>query len=87
MHAVVVNVTINDPHAAERALHDQLVPRVSQLPGFVTGYWTIKDNTGLTMLIFETEETATRMSQQAHATVPPAMTFKGVEVRDIAAHA
>jgi hypothetical protein len=87
MHAVVVNVTINDPHAAERALHDQLVPRVSQLPGFVTGYWTIKDNTGLTMLIFETEEAATRMSQQAQATVPPAMTFKGVEVREIAAHA
>lgn len=87
MYAVVVNVTINDPDAAELALHEQLVPRVSQLPGFVTGYWTIKDNTGLTMLIFETEDAANRMSQQAQATVPPAMTFKEVEVREIAAHA
>jgi hypothetical protein len=87
MHAVVVNVTINDPDAAERALHEQLVPRVSQLPGFVAGYWTIKDNTGLTLLIFETEDAAKWMSQQAKATVPPAMTFKEAEVREIAAHA
>ena len=36
MHPVVVNVRINDPDAAERALRGQLVPRVSQLPGFVT---------------------------------------------------
>jgi hypothetical protein len=87
MHAVVVNVTIDDPDAAERVLHEQLVPRVSQLPGFVTGYWTIKDNTGLTMLVFETEAEANRMGEQAHAIVPPAMTFEGVEVREVAAHA
>jgi len=65
MHAVVVNVTINDPEAAERALREQLVPRVSQLPGFVTGYWTLKDNTGLTMLIFDSEAAANAMSGQA----------------------
>ena len=87
MHAVVVNVTINDPHAAERALREQLVPRVSQLPEFVTGYWTIKDNTGLTMLIFDTEDAANRMSRDAEATVPPAMTLRAAEVREIAAHA
>ena len=87
MHAVVVNVTINDPHAAERALREQLVPRVSQLPGFVTGYWTIKDDAGLTMLVFESEDAANRMCRQAEATVPPAMTFKNAEVREIAAHA
>jgi hypothetical protein len=87
MHAVLVNVTINDRPTAERALREQLVPRVSQLPGFVTGYWTIKDDTGLTMLIFETEDAANQMSQQAPATVPPAMTLRGVEVREVAAHA
>lgn len=87
MHAVIVNVTINDPLAAERALHEQLVPRVSQLPGFVTGYWTLKENTGLTMLIFESEDAANAMSQHAEATVPPAMTFTDVEVRQVAAHA
>jgi hypothetical protein len=87
MHAVIVNVTINDPQAAERALHEQLVPRVSQLPGFITGYWTLKDNSALTMLIFESEHAATAMSQHAEATVPPAMTFQAVEVREVAAHA
>jgi hypothetical protein len=87
MHAVVVNVKINDPDAAGRALREQLVPRVSQLPGFITGYWTIKDNTGLTMLIFDTEDAANQMSEQTPATVPPAMTFTDAEVREVAAHA
>jgi hypothetical protein len=87
MHAVVVNVTINDPQAAERALHEQLVPGVSRAPGFVAGYWTIKDDTGLTMLLFESEEAASAMSAQASSVVPAAMTLVGVEVREVAAHA
>jgi hypothetical protein len=44
--------------AAERALRGQIVPRVSQLPGFVTRYSTLKDNTGLTMLVFDSEAAA-----------------------------
>ena len=87
MHAGIVNVTINDPEAAERALREQLVPRVFQLPGFVTGYWTLKDNTGLTMLVFDSEGAANAMSGQAQATVPSAMTFTDAEVREVAAHA
>jgi hypothetical protein len=87
MHAVIVNVTINDPEAAAGALHEQLVPRVSQAPGFVAGYWTIKDDTGLTMLIFETEEAANIMSEQAKAGVPDAMTLVDVDVRRVEAHA
>ena len=87
MHAVIVNVTINDPEAAERALREQLVPRVSQLPGFVTGYWTLKDNTGLTMLVFDSEAAANAMSGQAQATVPSAMTFTDAEVREVTAYA
>jgi hypothetical protein len=58
MHAVVVKVTISNREAAESALRGQLVPRVSQAPGFVTGYWTRKDNTGLSMVVFESEEAA-----------------------------
>ena len=87
MHAVIVNVTINDPEGAARALHEQLVPRVSQAPGFVAGYWTVKDNGGLTMLIFETEAAAQAMSEQAKASVPEAMTLVSVEVRNVEAHA
>ena len=87
MHAVVVNVTVKDPEAAALALRERLVPRVSHAPGFVTGYWTMKDNTGLTMLIFESEEAANAMSDQARSVVPAAMTLDGVEVRDVAAQA
>ena len=68
MHAVVVNVTINDREAAERALREQLVPGVSRALGFVTGYWTLKDNTGLTIIIFESEDTANAMSEQSFLT-------------------
>jgi hypothetical protein len=87
MHAVVVKVTINDREAAERALNEQLVPRVSQVPGFVAGYWTIKDDTGLTMIIFESEDAANAMSEIARSVVPDAMSLDDVEVREVAAHA
>ena len=62
MHAVVVNVTINDREAADRELRDQLVPWASHTPGFVTGYWTIKDKSGLTMIIYESEDAVNHMS-------------------------
>jgi hypothetical protein len=87
MHAVGVNVTINDRAAAESELRDQLVPWASQTPGFVTGYWTIKDDNGLTMIVFESEDAANRMSEQVRAAVPGAVTLEHVDVREVAAHA
>jgi hypothetical protein len=87
MHAVVVNLRITDPEAAGRALHEQLVPRVSRAPGFVTGYWTTKGNTALSMFMFETEEAANRMSEEAVAGVPAGVVLEGVEVRVVVAHA
>jgi hypothetical protein len=87
MHAVVVNLTINDPAAAEKALHEQLVPRVSSAPGFVTGYWTIKDTSALSVFIFDTEDAADRMSEQARLGVPPGVTLNDIDVREVVAHA
>jgi glyoxylase-like metal-dependent hydrolase (beta-lactamase superfamily II) len=87
MHAVVVNLTITDPQAAAQALHEELVPRVSQAPGFVTGYWTAKGDTALSMFMFETEEAANRMREQAAAGVPPGVVLDGIEVREVVAHA
>lgn len=87
MHAVVVRVTINDPEPAESALREQVVPGVSQAPGFVAGYWTRKDNGGLSMLIFESEEAASGMSDRVRGMVPDAVTLEGVEVREVVAHA
>lgn len=87
MHAVVVRVTINDPESAETALREQVVPEVSQAPGFVAGYWTRKDNGGLSMLIFESEKAASDVSDRVREMVPDAVTLEDVEVREVAAHA
>jgi hypothetical protein len=87
MHAVVVSLTITDTQAAEKALHEQLVPRVSQAPGFITGYWTTKDSTALSLFVFETEEAAKRMSEQAAAAVPAGVALDAIEVRQVVAHA
>jgi hypothetical protein len=87
MHAVVVNLTITDPDAAGQALHEQLVPHVSQAPGFVAGYWTVKGDTALSMFMFETEEDASLMSGQAVVAVPYGVVLDGIEVREVVAHA
>jgi hypothetical protein len=87
MHAVIVNVTITDPEAAESVLREQIVPRVSQAPGFVTGHWTRKDNSGMSMIIFDSEEAADGMSEQIASSVPDEVTLESVEVREVVAHA
>ena len=87
MHAVVVRVTINDMESAEKALREEVVPRVSQAPGFVTGYWTRKDDTGLSMIIFESEDAANKASERIQQNMPAPVTLDGVEIREVAAHA
>jgi hypothetical protein len=57
MHAVVVGVTVNDGEAATRFLREELVPRVSQAPGFVAGYWvTLDGDQGRSTIVFESED-------------------------------
>lgn len=87
MHAVITKVTINNPEAGDTALREQVVPQISQAPGFVTGYWTRKDNTGLSIVIFESEDAANAMSDRVPSMVPDAVTLDDVEVREVAAHA
>jgi hypothetical protein len=87
MHAVVVKVTINDMEPAEQQLREQVVPRVSQAPGFVSGCWTRKDNKGLSMILFESEDAATRASEMIPTTVPEYVTLDDVEVREVVAQA
>jgi hypothetical protein len=87
MYAVVVNVTLSDTEAAQKELEEEVVPRAKQAPGFVTGYWTRKDNTGLSMVVFESEEQAQAMSERLPTMVPEHVRLEGVEVREVAAHA
>jgi len=87
VHAVVVRVTISDNEVAESHLREQVVPGVSQAPGFVTGYWTRKDNSGVAMVVFESEDAAKAMSERVPSMVPDVVTLEDVEVREVVAHA
>jgi hypothetical protein len=87
MHAVVVKVKINDLEAADSHLRERVVPGISQAPGFVAGYWTRKDNTGLSMVIFDSEDAAKQASEQVPSMIPDAVTLEDVDVREVAAHA
>jgi hypothetical protein len=87
MHAVVVKVKINDPEGATTNLREQVVPQVKQAPGFVAGYWTRKDGTGLSMLIVESEEAARNLSERVREMAPDEVTIEDVEVREVVANA
>lgn len=87
MHAVVIRVTIKDRENATTELREQVVPRVSQAPGFVAGYWTRKDNTGLSMVVFESEDAATAASEQIPSVIPDSVDLDSVEVREVVANA
>jgi heme-degrading monooxygenase HmoA len=87
MHAVVVNVTITDREGSEAVLREQVVPRVSQAPGFVAGYWTRKGNGGLSMSVWESEDAASTASEMVRSVAPEGVTVDSVEVREVVASA
>jgi uncharacterized protein involved in tolerance to divalent cations len=87
VHAVVVTVTISDHEVAESHLREQVVAGVSQAPGFVAGYWTRKDDSGVGMVIFESEDAAEAMSERVPSMVPDVVTVENIEVREVVAHA
>lgn len=87
MHAVVVRVSVSEEGAAIAALRDEVVPQVSQAPGFVAGYWTRKDNAGLSMIVFESEDAARAASERIPGMVAEGVTLDDVEVREVVAHA
>ena len=92
MHAVVVRVNIKDPEPAEKMLHEQIVPQVSQAPGFVAGYWSQSDDrtNGMGTIIVESEDVARGMKEQLEsgdAENPDLVELESVEVRRVVASA
>jgi hypothetical protein len=89
MHAVVVKLSIKDADAAQKALEEQVVPRVKQAPGFVSGYWARADDrsNGQAMIIFESEDAARAAADQLRANVPEPVTLESAEVREVVASA
>jgi hypothetical protein len=90
MHAVVIRVTVSDMGAVLEALPERVVPLVFQNPGFVTGYWTVKDMTGLCFVVFDSEDAANFARDKVSAAgqyLPPVVTLDDVEVREVVQHA
>jgi hypothetical protein len=89
MHAVVVRVSISDFESAQKGLEEKVVPRVSQAPGFVAGYWTRSDDksNGQAMLVFESEDAARAVEERINADVPDGVTVESTELREVVASA
>lgn len=90
MHSVVVRVTINDLEPAEEILKSQIVPRVTQMEGFVNGYWTRSEDgsNGRSLLLFESEDAARAAKKEIEQTPPrDEVNLDSVEVREVVAHA
>ena len=88
MHAVVVRVTVGDVETAQQRLREEVVPRVSKLPGIVAGYWTSPrdGNQGLSMLVFDTQENAAAAADVVrNAPMPPTVELESVELREVVA--
>ena len=70
-------------------LRETVVPNVSQLPGFVAGYWTRSEDggNGRSLVVFESEEAARTAAERIGQDVPAGVTFESAEVREVVANA
>lgn len=87
MYSVVTHANIHDREAATQALQEQIIPRVSQAPGFVAGYWNaLGPDKGVSVVVFESEDQARAAADQIQ---PPGdfVSFDSVEVAEVVAHA
>jgi hypothetical protein len=91
MHAVLVTVTINDQEPALENLRGEVVPQVSQAPGFVAGYWMRADDggKGTGVIVFESEDAARAVEQrvQEQTGTRDYVSLDNVEVREVVANA
>jgi hypothetical protein len=85
VHAVLVRVTIQDFETAKKGLKENVVPAVSQAPGFVAGYWTRSEDggNGIGMIVFESEDAARTASGMIGPGATDGVTLDGVEVREV----
>jgi hypothetical protein len=85
MHAVIVSVTITDVEKATTFLRDEIVPRVSQAPGFVAGYWVRLGgaNKGRGTIVFESEEEARAVADRITQEPGEAVRLDTVEVGEV----
>lgn len=87
MYAVVGRSTIQDFDQATKFLREEAIPRLSQMPGFVSGHWVkLGENTGASMILFESEEAAQAAKERFEANPPPTVTPISIEVGEVLEH-
>ena len=87
MHAVVVDVTVTDREAGLAELRENVVPRVSQAPGFVAGYWlNTGEDKGHAIVVFESQEAASTVAAGVDS-VTGVVTIDNVAVHEVVASA
>ena len=88
MHAVVARSTIQDFEQARKFLREEGIPRLSQMPGFVSGHWVrLGETSGASMIVFESEEAAEKAAELFRTNPPPSVTASSIEVGEVQEHA
>lgn len=90
MHAVVGRSTVHDIEKGRAFLKEQVIPRITQAPGFVAAHWVrLGDDTGASIVVFETEEAAQAAAEHVRSNPPPsdAVTITSIEVGEVVARA
>ena len=88
MYALVARSTITDFEQARKFLREEGIPRLAQMPGFISGHWVrLGEKTGASMLLFESEEAAQAAKRRVETTSPPMVTPITVEVGEVQEHA
>ena len=92
MHAVVVKVSVpQDEEQSRKYLRENIVPAVSQAPGFVAGYWVRLEggNEGNSVIVFESEDAARGAADRVREGVEsnPGVTVNDVSVGEVVASA
>ena len=90
MHAVVVSVSISgdaDPQEVVTHLRENIVPSVSQAPGFVSGYWVRLEggDRGRAVVVFESEDGARGAREMIQPA--PGVTLESVDIGEVVANA
>jgi hypothetical protein len=89
MHAVAVTVSIAEGAGEEATTHlrENIVPMVSQMEGFVAGYWVRLEggDQGRSVIVFESEDGARNLKDNLQPA--PGVTFDSIDVGEVVANA
>ena len=84
MHAVVFQVDMKEDWQgdADREL-DQITTMVKSVPGFVRGTWTTDGRRGLSFIVFESEQAARAVAENASMPPNASVTFRSADVYEV----